>query len=427
LVTLFGRYFMGDAEKKILVVGGGISGMTAALEAAEAGAEAIIVERNPYLGGRVALMNQYFPKLCPPSCGMEINFKRIKQNPAVKVYTLAKVDSIKGGPGNYEVTVNLDPRFVNANCTACGKCAEVCESEIPDPVNYGMNTRKAAYLPLPMAYPFLYVLDPSIVGTDEGKKCADACSYGAVDLEMKPEKITLNVGGVVWATGWDPYEAERIDYLGMGKLQNVVTNVMFERLAVPFGPTKGKILRPSDGKEVTSIAFVQCAGSRDENHLAYCSGICCLASLKQATYVREANPDSKVFMYYIDVRAMGKYEDFYTKVDADENVSLVKSKIARITEDPETGGLLIEGEDIGNGKMVKESVDMAVLAVGMVPGTAAAKPDLPMEYDDFGFVVSPGESGIVPAGCVKAPLEVAASVQDATAAALKAIQCSLGR
>lgn len=418
---------MAEGERKVLVVGGGISGITAAVEAAEAGAEAIIIEKNPYLGGRVAQLNQYFPKLCPPACGLEINFRRIKQNPAISFYTMAEIESVTGGPGNYEVTVNVKPRFVNDNCTACGKCGEVCETEIPDPVNYEMSTTKAAYLPHPMAFPFKYVIDESIVGTDEGKKCLEACAYNAVDLDMKPEKLTFNVGAVVWATGWDPYDATKIQYLGFGTVPDVITSVMFERLAAVNGPTGGKILRPSDGREVNSVAFVQCAGSRDENHLAYCSGICCLASLKQATYVREQYPDSKAFIYYIDVRAMGKYEDFYTRVDEDENVTLVKSKIARITKDPDSDGLLIHGEDIGNGEPVRQPVDMAVLAVGMVPGTAAVKPDLPMVYDDFGFVTDSAESGIVPAGCVKAPLEVAASIQDATAAALRAIHRTLGR
>ena len=259
---------MGDDDRKIMVVGGGISGLTAAVEAAEAGAEAVIIERNPYLGGRVTLLNQYFPKLCPPTCGLEINFRRIKQNPGVSFQTLSEVESIKGGPGNYEVTVNVAPRYVNDNCTACGKCAEVCETEIPNPVNYGMNEVKAAYLPHPMAYPFKYILDPSIIGTDEAKKCAEACPYDAIDLDMQPRKLTFNVGAVVWATGWDPFDATAVDYLGLGKYPNVLTSVMFERLAAPGGPTAGKILRPSDGKEVKTLAFVQCAGSRDENHLA---------------------------------------------------------------------------------------------------------------------------------------------------------------
>lgn len=418
---------MGDEERKILVVGGGISGMTAAVEAAETGAEVVIVEKNPYLGGRVASLNQYFPKLCPPTCGMEINFRRIKQNPKISCHTLAEVESISGSPGDYEVVVTVNPRYVNDNCTACGKCGEVCETEIPNGVNYDMDTVKAAYIPHAMAFPFKYVLAPEIIGTPEAQKCADACEYNAIDLDMKPEKVTYKVGAVVWATGWDPYDAAKVDYLGFGKIPNVVTSVMFERLAAPNGPTGGKILRPSDGKEVGSVAFVQCAGSRDENHLAYCSGICCLASLKQATYVRDKLPDSKAYIYYIDVRAMGKYEDFYTKVDEDENVILTKSKIARISEDPESGGVLVEGEDIGNGTLVKQVADMAVLAVGMVPGTASTKPNLEMEYDDFGFVTASGASGIVPAGCVKAPMEVAASLQDSTGAALKAIQRTMGR
>jgi quinone-modifying oxidoreductase subunit QmoA len=418
---------MGDEERKILVVGGGISGMTAAIEAAETGAEVVLVEKNPYLGGRVAQLNQYFPKLCPPACGLEINFRRIKQNPKITMLTLAEVDSVAGEPGKYEVKVSIKPRYVNDNCTACGKCAEVCETEISNPLNYGMDTVKAAYLPHAMAFPFKYVIAPEIIGTDEANKCAQACQYNAIDLSMQPVTVTYNVGAIVWATGWDPYDVSKVDYLGMGKVPNVMTSVMFERLASFSGPTAGKLLRPSDGKEVKSVAFVQCAGSRDENHLAYCSGICCLASLKQATYLRERVPDGKAFMYYIDVRAMGKYEDFYTKVKQDENITLTKSKIARISPDPETGGVIVEGEDVGNGCMVKQVVDLAVLAVGMVPGTASVKPSLEMQYDDFGFVSSSGASGIVAAGCVKAPMEVAASVQDATGAALKAIQCSMGR
>ncbi len=418
---------MGDDNRKILVVGGGMSGITAAVEAAEAGADVVLVEKNPYLGGRVAMFNQYFPKLCPPACGLEINFRRIKSASNITFHTLAEVESISGGPGAYEVAVRVNPRYVNEKCTVCGKCGEASETEIPNPFNYGLNTVKAAYLPHAMAYPLRYVIDPSIIGTDEAQKCKDACAYNAVDLDMQPETITYNVGAIVWATGWDPYDVAKVDYLGYAEYPDVVSSVEFERLAAPNGPTGGKILRPSDGKEAQIVAFVQCAGSRDENHLAYCSGICCLASLKQATYVREKNPESTVFIYYIDVRAMGKYEDFYTKVDADENVTLIKSKIARISQDAESGGLLVEGEDITNGGMVKQPVDIAVLAVGMVPGTAAAKPGPAMDYDDFGFVTSPGESGIIPAGCVKAPMEVAATLQDATAAALKAIQRTVGR
>lgn len=418
---------MGDEKHKILVVGGGISGMTAAIEAAESGSEVILVEKNPYLGGRVAALNQYFPKLCPPYCGLEINFRRIKQNPLISFHTLSEIDSVSGGPGDYEVTIAVNPRYVNGNCTACGKCSDVCEMEVPNPINFGMDTVKGAYLPHAMAFPFTYVLAPEMIGTEDAQKCQQACTYNAIDLEMKPAKVSYRVGAIVWATGWDPYEVEKVDYLGLGRIPNVVTSLMFERLAAHSGPSAGRIVRPSDGKEVKSVAFVQCAGSRDENHLKYCSGICCLASLKQSTYIREKVPESKAYIYYIDVRAMGKYEDFYTRVDQDDNIILTKSKIARISEDPESGGLIVEGEDIGRGGKVRQVVDMVVLAAGMVPATAKIRPDLEMVYDDFGFVVSPGASGIIPAGCVKAPMEVAASLQDATAAALKAIQRKVGR
>jgi len=418
---------MVDETKRILVVGGGISGMTAAVEAAEAGAQVILVEKNPFLGGRVAGLNQYFPKMCPPTCGLEINFRRIKQNPNISCYTLARVDSITGNPGNYDVNVVIEPRYVNDNCTACGKCAVACSTEIPNPLNFGMDTVKAAYLPLAMAFPFKYVLAPEIIGTSEADACRDACEYGAIDLDMKPVTLNLKVSAVVWASGWDPYDVDRVDYLGFGKFPDVITSLMFERLAAHNGPTGGKLLRPSDGKEAKTVAFIQCAGSRDENHLAYCSGVCCLASLKHALYVREKVPESTAHIYYIDVRAMGKYEDFYTRVQSDENIVLTKSKIARISGDKESGGLLIEGEDVVNTGKVRQVVDLAVLAVGMVPCTATTKPTIDMEYDEFGFVTSSGTSGIIPAGCVKAPMEVAASLQDATAAALKAIQQMVGR
>ncbi len=414
-------------ERRIIVVGGGISGLTAAVEAAETGAEVIIVERNPYLGGRVAMLNQYFPKLCPPGCGLEINFKRLKSNPKISFHTMAEIDSVQGGPGDYKVTVKINPRYVNDNCTGCGACTEAAQTEIPNAFNYDMDTIKAAYLPHAMAYPFKYVIDPTIVGTPEGQAVADACKYNAVDLTMQPETITYDAGAVIWATGWEPYDATKMDYLGFGKLPNVITNVMFERMAAHNGPTGGMLLRPSDGKEIKSVAFIQCAGSRDENHLAYCSGICCLASLKQATYVKDKVADGKAYIYYIDIRATGKYEDFYTKVIQDTDIQLTKSKIARITPDPESGGVIIHGENITEGGMVHQVVDLAVLAVGMQPETATTKPNLEMEYDEFGFVTAPGASGIVPAGCVKAPMEVAASLQDATAAALRAIQRTKGR
>jgi quinone-modifying oxidoreductase subunit QmoA len=414
---------MEKTTQSILVVGGGISGATTAIEAAEAGYEVVLVEKLPYLGGRVAQMHQYFPKLCPPYCGLEINFKRMRENRNVRFFTMSEVTGITGEEGNFEVTIKTSPRYINENCTGCGKCASAIETTIDNPFNYGMDKIKAAYLPHNLSFPMRYVLDPSIIGSDDGKKCADACEVDAVDLEMQETTFTLNVGSVVWATGWEPYDPAKIAYYNYEDNSNLISNVMMERLASAGGPTQGKILRPSDGKEVNNIAFVQCAGSRDENNLAYCSDVCCMASLKQATYMREQFPDSKVTIFFIDIRAMERLEDFYVKVQDDENVTFVKSKIAKITQDAATGDVLLEGEDTIENKKFVFNADMAVLATGMVPNTKQAKVPTDISYDEYGFIpADSGKPGIHSVGTGKRPADVSASVQSGTAAALKAIQ-----
>jgi quinone-modifying oxidoreductase subunit QmoA len=413
---------MNEADSKpILVIGGGISGITAAVEAAEVGYKVILIEKNPYLGGRVSRANQYFPKLCSPYCGLEINFKRIKANPRIKVYTLAEVENISGKEGDYNVTVKLNPRLVNDSCTACNKCAEVCPVERPNDFNYGLDKNKAIYLPHEMAFPMRYVIDTRVCLGAECAKCVPACQYNAVELGMQPQQLELNAGAIIVATGWEPYDAARLDNLGFGKYPNVITNVIMERLAAPNGPNGGKIVRPSDGKEAKSIAFVQCAGSRDENYLPYCSGVCCLGSLKQVTYVKEQDPDAKVFIFYIDIRAPGILEEFYTRVQGYEGLSLLKGKVAKIEEDPQTGDLTVEAEDIASNTKVKEKVEMVVLASGIVPTALNTKFPVELNRDKYGFIASE-VPGIYAAGCSKRPADVSSSVQDATGAALKAIQ-----
>jgi len=409
----------------ILVIGGGISGITAAVEAAEVGYNVFLIESNPFLGGRVIRSNQYFPKLCPPTCGLEINFKRIKANPRLKVFTLAEVEGISGKEGDYEVTVKLTPRLVNDNCTACNKCVDVCPVERPNDFNLGMDKTKAIYLPHPMAFPMQYVIDSAVCPGSECAKCVAACPYDAIDLAMPEQKLNIKVGSVIVATGWKPYDATKIDNLGFGKYPNVITNVMMERLAAPDGPTHEKIVRPSDGKEISSIAFVQCAGSRDKNHLPYCSAVCCLGSLKQVTYVKERYPDAKVFIFYMDIRASGTLEDFYRRVQSYDGVSLVRGKVAKIGEDPETKDLIVEVEDTLAGQKVSEKVEMVVLATGIVPSIAEKGIPIEIDSDDYGFISSE-QPGIYTAGCARMPADVSTSVQSATAAALKAIQSVVG-
>ncbi|CAN2045775.1 quinone-modifying oxidoreductase, subunit QmoA [Candidatus Magnetomoraceae bacterium gMMP-1] len=412
----------------ILVVGGGISGLTTTLEAAEVGYEVILVEKEPSLGGRVSQLRQYFPKLCPPTCGLEINYRRIKDSSNIKVITLAEVEKVEGGPGNYDVTLKISPRYVNSNCTCCGDCEKASKTEISSEFNFGMCKTKGAYLPHEMAFPSRYVLSPQIIGTEDAKRCKEACPYDAIDLDMKPETVTLKVGAIVWATGWVPYDAAKIDNLGFGRYDNIITNMMMERLAAPNGPTKGNIQRPSDDKAPESIAFVQCAGSRDENHLPYCSYICCMASLKHAMYIREQYPDAKIYIFYIDIRTPGlKYEKFYKKIKEDENVFLIKGKVAEV-EETDSGNIIVTAENAVTGEKIRQEVEMAVLATGMQPTTAAARLPADLRYTEDGFIINDFEKGgMFAAGCANKPADVITSNQNATGMALKAIQTLVRR
>jgi quinone-modifying oxidoreductase subunit QmoA len=413
-------------NETIVVVGGGISGMTAALEAAECGKDVVLIEKNPSLGGRVAQLYKYFPKLCRPTCGQEINQRRLKVNPRIKVLTMAEVEAVSGQAGDYSITVNQSPRFVNEKCTACGACSSAVTSEIANPFDYNLSKTKAAYLPFDMAYPQQYVIDPSIVGTEEGEKAKAACSVGAIDLEMEAETINLKAGAIIWATGWKPYDAGNIQPYGYDRFLNVVTSVEFERMMDPKGPTAGKLVRPSDGAEAKSIAFIQCAGSRDRNHLTHCSRICCMATLKQTTYLTEQfgeQSEAEATIYYIDIRAIDRFEEFYNRVQEDEKVSFVKSKVAYIAEDKASGNPILHGVDTEGYNRYAAEHDLVVLAIGMEPSVDINALTSEISTDASGFIQLDEENGaFFGAGCSTNPLDVNRAVQSATAAALRAIQ-----
>lgn len=411
----------------ILVIGGGIAGLTAANEAAEAGHRVIIVEKEAYLGGRAIRLAKYFPKLCPPYCGFEINLRRIKQNPDVTVHTLAEVTHISGGPGAYTISMRQEPRYVNQRCTACGECVEVCPEERGDDFNYGLTKTKAIYLPHDMAFPMKFAIDMAACQGSSCSKCVERCQYDAIDLAQQAQVKELKVGAIIVATGWRPYDASRIDNLGFGTHPNIVNNVTFERMASESGPNAGKILRPSDGKLPKRVVFVHCAGSRDENHLPFCSSICCMSSLKEGLLLKEQYPDAEVTDFYIDIRTPGRYEDFFTTAK-EAGIELIKGKVAKIEPSADGQYLVVTAEDAVSAKKVHRVADIVVLATGMQPSLLGDPLAGSLEHDEDGFVMTPlSDAGIFPVGCARAPVDVTTSTRDATAAALHSIHQLVAR
>jgi quinone-modifying oxidoreductase subunit QmoB len=381
--------FSEEIDKHILVVGGGVTGITAALEAAAAGYEVCLVEKESSLGGWMAKWPKQYPKQPPyrdlADTGMAAKIKEVQENERIKVYTGAKIEKTEGAPGMFDVS-----------------------------------------------------------------------------LKQGGTPVKFRVGSIIQATGFRPYDAGKLDYLGYGKYPDVVTNFQMEEMA-----QSGPIKRPSDGKEVETVAFIQCAGQRDANHLPYCSSVCCLTTLKQAMYVREKNPNARVYIFYKDMRTPAQMEDFYRRVQEEETVYFTKGDVQAISRD-EAGNLVVEADNTLIGEKIGVQVDMAVLATGMVPNSMpeqvpvaspeeapekAAKdkvaeiapdsgyygaptlhlayrqgPELPtLVYGmpDSHFICFPYETrrtGIYTAGCVRQPMDSLGSTQDATGAALKAIQ-----
>ena len=421
-------------ENAVLIIGGGHSGVSAALEITEAVDKKVyIVEKKSYIGGRVLQMYKYFPKLCPPFCGFEINTKRIKSSAEGNINFLVssnveEITKAKEGTG-YKVKIKQKPQYINDNCTVCGECAKVCPEERPNDFNYGMDNTKAIFMPAISSFPLKYSIDDKYCKFSACKKCEEACRYSAINLDAKENVIELTVSDIIFATGWKPYEVEKLENLGYGKYKNVITNVKMERLAAENGPTGGKILRPSDRKEVKNVAFIQCAGSRNENHLPYCSAICCMASLKQAMYLRDKNPESSPVIFYIDLRTPGRYENFLNKVQSDEKIKFNKGVVGKISEDHETGDLLLDVEDMLSGKKNKVRAEMVVLAAGMASNIKddlkeiKIDEDIKIDIDENGFIFNDNfKQGIFSAGVARFPLDVYMSGQSATSAALSVIQ-----
>jgi quinone-modifying oxidoreductase subunit QmoA len=400
-----------------LIIGGGISGITAAVELAEAGKNVVLVEKEPYMGGNVSHFNNYFPKLCPPACGLEINYSRIRSNPRISYYTGAEVTSMCGSEGDFSVSVALKPRLITNQCTACGKCADICPVERKSELGESVP-RKAAYMNSGLSFPMKYTIDEEVCEKEACGKCLEVCDYDAIQLSAQPANITLQAQSVIVASGWQSYPAEKIEEYHYSEESDVVTNVEFEKIMANAQRENKKLGRPSDGSLPRKIAFVQCAGSRDMKHLPYCSAVCCSASVKHALTLAEVHPEIKSEIFFIDLRLTGRNEKLLNRAESNAGITFTKGKVGRISHEENGDQMVIEVEDIMNGKKRFDSFDLVVLATGLVPNQVIP----PLVESVYGFNERSQVEGIYPVATARRPMEVSSSVKDATAAALKAMR-----
>ncbi|MBN2528079.1 MAG: CoB--CoM heterodisulfide reductase iron-sulfur subunit A family protein [Deltaproteobacteria bacterium] len=403
----------------ILVVGAGIAGISVAAALAETGARSLIIEKEPWIGGRVSRVARYFPKFCPPSCGMEIHGRRLYENPRIEVMVNTVIKSADKKGDVWQITLETAPSYVSDACTGCGQCIAVCPKFAPNPFNLGMNKIKAIDFVHPNVRPHIpFLMRANCVANCN--RCEQQCPVGAISLNATRTEKTVFVKTIVAATGWSPYDIKNLPLYGAGTLENVIPNVVMERLYSPDGPTGGKILK-TNGDPPKKVAFVQCAGSRDANHLPFCSEVCCAASIKQASYVKSQNPNAEVTIYYIDRRTTGRNESMLADAIANDTCRFVKGKVGKIEKRGEMLSLRVE--DTEESTVMEAEADMVVLALGMTPTHSAVSLPLPFPMDDNGFLENAPDIGLIAAGTSKAPFDVASTVRDAAGAAVEALIC----
>jgi heterodisulfide reductase subunit A len=423
-----------------LVVGGGISGIQAALEIADAGYPVIMVEREPSIGGHMAQFDKTFPTLDCSACILTPKMVQVGNHPNIKLLSYAEVTNVSGYVGNFQVTIKQKARSVRVeDCTGCGICQEKCPKKVIDDVfEAGLGYRKAVYTPFPQAVPKYPVIDREnctyfIKGTC--RACEKFCPTGAIDFTQEDEYLTMDVGQIILATGWDLFDARRIPQYGYGRLANVFTNLEFERLTNASGPTGGKVVLRDGVTTPKTVGIVHCVGSRDKNYNSYCSAICCMQSLKFAHLVHERT-GAEVYNFYIDMRTPAKgYDEFYQRL-LDEGTHFIRGKVAEITDAArlpgEEGKLIVQVENTLIGKQMRIPVDMVILSAGLEPrhdtkevahlfGISCSADGWLLERHPKLDPVATMTEGILIAGCVQGPKDIPASVAQGAAAAARAI------
>ncbi len=417
--------------QKALIIGGGVAGIQAALDLAETGYKVYLVEREPSIGGRMAQIDKTFPTMDCSICILAPKMSDVGRHKNIELLTNSEVLEVNGYVGNFRVKVFSKPRFVIEElCNGCGECAKVCPIEVPNEFDANLIPRKAIYIPFPQAVPFIYKIDAD--HCIRCYKCIEVCQPSAIDFAQEPREFELDVGTIIVATGADVCDPSLLTNYGYIKFPNVTTSLEFERLINAGGPSGGRLIRPSDLQVPNSVAFIQCIGSRSNKsgHL-YCSAVCCMNTIKDSLLIKEHWPDTKIYVFYVDMRAYGKgFEDLYKRARK-EGVLFIRGLPAEIVEDRKTRNLRLRGENTLSRELYNIDVGMVILSIGIEPrrdnDVIQRLLHLPKTSDGFFMEAHPKlrpvdtpTGGIFIAGCVESPKDIKDSVTQASAAAARA-------
>ncbi len=423
--------------KRVMVIGGGVAGIQAALDCADAGLDVVLVEREASIGGKMAKLDKTFPTIDCSSCILGPKMVDVAQKENLTLHTYTEVESLSGTIGNFTITSRQKATYVDWNaCTGCGLCMEKCPArKSPDSFNEGLGTLSAIRIPFPQAIPKkAHILKEACRYFKTGKcrVCQKICPVGAVRFEMEDRFITEQVGAVIVATGYDLFNPAAYGEYGAGRYADVISTMQFERILSASGPFGGHIRRPSDGREPRDIVFIACVGSRDKSvDRPYCSGVCCMVMAKQAILARDHLPDVRCYVFYMDIRAPGKnYDEFVRRAVEDYGVQYIRGRVGKIY--PMGDRLVVQGADTLLGAQVEVQADLVVLATGMEPSHGAQElaEKLRISYDPHGFFmeghpklkpVETNTAGIYLAGACQGPKDIPASVAQGSAAAAKVL------
>ncbi|MEE8386594.1 MAG: FAD-dependent oxidoreductase, partial [Dehalococcoidia bacterium] len=424
----------------VLVVGGGVSGIQASLDLAQSGFKVYLVEESPSIGGRMAQLDKTFPTNECSMCILSPKLIDCERNPNIEIITMAQVDEVAGEAGNFTATLLKRPRFVNEEeCTGCGTCADYCPLLVADAFNERLSEAKCIHVPFAQAVPAVSVVDAErclFLTQRQCKICAQTCRRKAIDMRQSEETVEINVGAIILAPGYQPFDAKQKPEYGYGRHANVLTGLEVERMLNAAGPSGGEVVRPSDGRPARNIAWIQCVGSRDAAlGRPYCSAVCCMYAAKQLTMAREHDPDLKATVFHNDVRTYGKgFEQYYRQVSQMPGVRYIRSMPSSVKEMQQTSNLLIRHWSEDDAAR-EEEFDLVVLSVGMTPSpnTLELANKLGVEVDEHGFCrtslfspVSTSRPGVFVAGVFAGPADIPDSVTRACAAASLSAQILSG-